>query len=337
MTLLHALAGAWAECRDEPSPAAAARRAARVAGIVVSHFVGQAALLPYAVRALALRRRLAAAPPGSVRLLPGVPYGGGGGRRTADVYRPATAASPPPVAVLVHGGTWSAGDAWQLAPAAAELAGRGVAVVAINYGLWPAACIADAVADVAAATAWAASPAGEAAHGGDGARVALVGHSAGGHLAAAAALAAPAPAPPLVTLAGVFDLSEHYEFERARGVHRLSTMARAALGRGGAPPPASAAPAVAKALAAASVVVTPAGARRLPRALVVGGGRDSVVPAAQSTAFAAALTDAGAGDVVSITADDADHADFVSGWGARAGGAGVPAGWGDAVVQFLLK
>lgn len=71
-----------------------------------------------------------------------------------------------------------------------------------------------------------------AAIGGDPGQVSLAGHSAGGQLCSMALLhraldgckAMPAR---LVTLAAVFDIAKHLEYEQTRNVHELSTMARA--------------------------------------------------------------------------------------------------------------
>lgn len=86
-------------------------------------------------------------------------------------------------------------------------------------------------------------------HGGDPTRLAVLGHSAGAHLTVAAAMVLAAEREgegeaggeskprtskrhslpsAVVSLAGPFDLPSHFEHEAKRGVHRLSTMARAA-------------------------------------------------------------------------------------------------------------
>ncbi|PRY47945.1 prolyl oligopeptidase family protein [Geodermatophilus tzadiensis] len=94
---------------------------------------------------------------------------------------------PAPVAVVLHGGFWRAARGVELArPLAADLAGAGWAAVAVEYrrvgtgGGWPAT-----LEDVAAALD--ALPGLPEAARLDLTEVAVVGHSAGGHLAAWAA------------------------------------------------------------------------------------------------------------------------------------------------------
>lgn len=100
-----------------------------------------------------------------------------------DIYLPG-GCGPAPVVVWVHGGGWRRGDKRHTAQLKAELAAdAGAALVAVNYRLstpgteviWP-----DHGNDVAAAIAWIISDG--AAHGLDPSRIALMGHSAGGHL-----------------------------------------------------------------------------------------------------------------------------------------------------------
>jgi PelA/Pel-15E family pectate lyase len=102
-----------------------------------------------------------------------------------DAY-PAAGEGNAPVVILVHGGGWASGDkAGDLAPLAAPLSAAGFTVFSINYRLapehrWPA-CL----QDVLTAVRWAKANA--AAHKGDPTRIALIGYSAGGHLATYAA------------------------------------------------------------------------------------------------------------------------------------------------------
>ncbi len=101
---------------------------------------------------------------------------------TADVFAP-TDPGPYPVAVLVHGGGWVAGDRRSMWPLADALAGRGFVAYAVEYrtlargGRFP-----ETVDDVACAVRLARRDASRMTTTPD--RVVLVGHSAGAHLSA---------------------------------------------------------------------------------------------------------------------------------------------------------
>jgi acetyl esterase/lipase len=119
-----------------------------------------------------------------------------------DIHRPARRGGPGPVVVLIHGGFWRLPwDRTLMDPLARDLVERGYTAVNVEYrklgedgGGWPGTC-----EDVAAAL--------RAAVGGpDIGGLALVGHSAGGHLALWAAHHAPAPVRLVVSQAGVSDL-----------------------------------------------------------------------------------------------------------------------------------
>jgi len=131
--------------------------------------------------ALGLRRRYAA-----VRDLS---YGEHGRRNRLDIWRradlPADAGAP--VLVQVHGGAWTVGEKrGQAHPLMGHLAERGWVCVTINYRLSPRAHWPDHIVDVKRALAW--TRATIADHGGDPSFVVITGGSAGGHLAALAAL-----------------------------------------------------------------------------------------------------------------------------------------------------
>ncbi|WP_319824189.1 alpha/beta hydrolase [Thalassovita sp.] len=105
-------------------------------------------------------------------------------RQKLDVYLP-TDTQNAPVIVLVHGGGWRFGDksneaVWQ--DKAAHWTALGVMVVAVNYRLVPQVTPLDQAQDVARALAYVQANA--AGWGGAGDHVVLMGHSAGGHLAA---------------------------------------------------------------------------------------------------------------------------------------------------------
>jgi acetyl esterase/lipase len=116
-------------------------------------------------------------------------YGDHGRYNRLDIWRrtdlPADAGAP--VLVQVHGGAWMMGEKrGQAQPLMGHLAERGWVCVTINYRLSPRAQWPDHIVDVKRALAWTKANIGE--HGGDPSFVAITGGSAGGHLAALAAL-----------------------------------------------------------------------------------------------------------------------------------------------------
>jgi acetyl esterase/lipase len=116
-------------------------------------------------------------------------YGEAGMRNQLDVWRrpdlPTDGRAP--VLLQVHGGAWVVGQKeGQAHPLMAHLAARGWVCVTINYRLSPRATWPDHIVDVKRAIAWVRAHVGE--HGGDPEFLAITGGSAGGHLAALAAL-----------------------------------------------------------------------------------------------------------------------------------------------------
>jgi acetyl esterase/lipase len=116
-------------------------------------------------------------------------YGEAGLRNRLDVWRrpdlPTDGGAP--VLLQVHGGAWVVGQKkGQAHPLMAHLAARGWVCVTINYRLSPRATWPDHIVDVKRAIAWVRAHVGE--HGGDPGFLAITGGSAGGHLAALAAL-----------------------------------------------------------------------------------------------------------------------------------------------------
>jgi acetyl esterase/lipase len=104
----------------------------------------------------------------------------GGVELLADVYLP-EGDGPAPVIIWLHGGGWRFGDR-QLAPDLTRFfAARGFAMVSIDYRLSGAAIFPAALEDVKAAIRWVRDRF-------DAGRIGLWGSSAGGHLAALAAL-----------------------------------------------------------------------------------------------------------------------------------------------------
>jgi acetyl esterase/lipase len=108
---------------------------------------------------------------------------------TADLYRPRhpSGGSPSPVLVYVHGGGWVLGfRRWQGRLLIRRLVRTGWTCVSIQYRLSPRATWPAHIIDVKRAIAWVKRQA--PSWGADPERVAISGNSAGGHLAALAAL-----------------------------------------------------------------------------------------------------------------------------------------------------
>ena len=116
-------------------------------------------------------------------------YADGAGRRhLGDVYRPRGGmAAGAPVLLQIHGGGWLIGNKQQQGrPLMNRMAAHGWVCVAINYRLAPKAKMPAQIVDVKLALAWIRAHIVE--YGGDPGLVVVTGGSAGGHLAAMAAL-----------------------------------------------------------------------------------------------------------------------------------------------------
>ena len=171
-----------------------------------------AAVMARWAQASALARSGAAAAQLDVR------YGDGAGE-TLDIFpaRQPNAAALAPVLVFIHGGYWRALDKADHSFVAPSFNADGAVVVVPNYALCPAVSIEHITLQMAAAVAWVWRNAGR--FGGDPSRIALVGHSAGGHLAAMLLccrwkeVADDLPAQPV---AGALALSGLYDLEPLR-------------------------------------------------------------------------------------------------------------------------
>lgn len=113
-----------------------------------------------------------------------VPYGEGPGENL-DIF---PALKPhAPVVIFIHGGYWRSLDKSDHSFVAPGLRDLGACVVVVNYALCPGTpelpvTIPDIAVQMAKASAWVWRHIAE--HGGDPANISVIGHSAGGHLAA---------------------------------------------------------------------------------------------------------------------------------------------------------
>jgi arylformamidase len=162
---------------------------------------------------------------------------------TLDVF-PARAAGAP-VLVFIHGGWWRALDKRDHSFVAPAFVQAGAMVVVPNYALCPAVGIAQIALQTTRALAWAWRHA--ARYGGDPSRITVIGHSAGGHLAAMLLCCdwtrvAPDLPPQLLdqamALAGVFDLAPLRRAPFLQADLRLTPAAVRRLSPAGFAPPA---------------------------------------------------------------------------------------------------
>jgi len=99
-----------------------------------------------------------------------------------DLFRPASGTGPYPGVVFIHGGAWSAGNKTAFQRQAAYLAANGYVCVSINYRLSQEVRFPAALFDAKAAVRW--MRANAATYRVDPKRIAAVGGSSGGQLAA---------------------------------------------------------------------------------------------------------------------------------------------------------
>jgi acetyl esterase/lipase len=98
-----------------------------------------------------------------------------------DVYAPAQA-SHAPVVVFFYGGSWKNGKRQWYRWVGQALAARGIVAVVADYRLWPTVRMDGFLHDGAEAVRWTRDHASE--FGGDPSHLFVMGHSAGGHIAA---------------------------------------------------------------------------------------------------------------------------------------------------------
>jgi acetyl esterase/lipase len=108
-------------------------------------------------------------------------------RQALDVYRPRETGPARPVIVFFYGGSWRGGEKAQYRFVAEALTRQGFVVVIPNYRVYPDVSFPGFIEDGALAVRWSRDHV--AAFGGDPARLFVMGHSAGGHIAMMVGLA----------------------------------------------------------------------------------------------------------------------------------------------------
>ena len=108
-----------------------------------------------------------------------VSYGSSAGEKL-DIFP--VYAKNAPVVVFIHGGYWRSLDKSDHSFVAPAFTAQGACVVVVNYDLCPAVTIPEITMQMVQALAW--TYRNIAQHGGNPNRITVIGHSAGGHLAA---------------------------------------------------------------------------------------------------------------------------------------------------------
>ncbi len=112
----------------------------------------------------------------------GVSYGA----NRLDIYPASSGVTNAPVVIYVHGGAWRRGSRRRVGAKAKYFTRTGRLFVSVDYTLFPKADIRTQARQIGQAVGWVRANA--ATYGGNPGRIALMGHSAGCHLAALATL-----------------------------------------------------------------------------------------------------------------------------------------------------
>jgi len=237
-----------------------------------------------------------------------------------DVYLPhARPAKPGRPIVVIHGGFWSAGQKGEATLASRHLADLGFTVFDIQYRITPQPNWKTATGDVKCAIGWVKRHAETPDWNVDPTKLALLGRSAGGHLAL---LAAMSPGDPnimpscsagdtsVAAVAALYpatDLTRAYEHPGNLWVYDLPQKVRDFLG--GRPDTVPAAYREASPVSRVGGGAQPAP----PRVLLAHGARDQFIPAEQTTLLGARMREAGLAPDVLVVPYGQHAFDFVSG------------------------
>lgn len=145
---------------------------------LVGYVAIQHALKNNAVAVLDGADRLLNGGDGAIRLVAAERYGKDSAQKL-EMFVPQGAKGTLPIVVFIHGGGWSSGDPHDYRFIARTLCAQGYAVVLAGYRLYPQAKYPAMLEDGAAALRWVQDNAAKL--GGDPARIALMGHSAGAY------------------------------------------------------------------------------------------------------------------------------------------------------------
>lgn len=245
----------------------------------------------------------------AIRVERNIPFADYGRRGMLDIYRPAEGQlDKAPVLLQVHGGGWTIGTKEQQGiPLMQHLAAKGWVCVAINYRLAPRDPFPAHIVDVKQAIAWIRENIAD--YGGDPGYVAITGGSAGGHLAALAALTPNDPAyqPGFedvdTTVQAAVPHYGYYDFAASMGLRDSEMVRDMFLG-----------PRVVKQKYADAPDVFEAGSPYLrinedaPDFFVIHGTHDTLVPVAQARNFVARLTEVSKRSVVYAELPGTQHA-----------------------------
>jgi acetyl esterase/lipase len=148
--------------------------------------------------------------------------------QVVDVMHPVSTGEMDPKAVnklvaFVHGGAWGSGFPAMYRLVAKSFLNDGVSVAILGYRTYPTTNVTGQVDDLGQALE---SIRREFPHLND---VTLIGHSSGSHISMLALLSGllTPHVDRFVGLSGVYDIPSHYNFERSRGVERISPLSTA--------------------------------------------------------------------------------------------------------------
>lgn len=232
-----------------------------------------------------------------------------------DIYHSSSSSSS--IVLFVHGGAWSSGSKSLYCLLGHRVAHAGCTCCVVGYRLMKAgedATIAMQADDISRAVQWARQ------HFGRTRRILLAGHSSGAHICMMALLNHAAAVDGVIGLSGPYNIRDHFEFEKSRGLHEFSPMGMAAGGveyadgAAGTPEGGSDAFDRSSPTYIAATRLSKAQAASLPPILLIHGRRDTTVPVTSSVAYGRALKAAGAPDVAIHLLGDGGHFDLPLGF-----------------------